>query len=75
MAQNATQQRILREARHMVSMEKLSDFINDYRQFFHRQRVGYYYDRLVYLNRWLINDEQQQIDEYYASHSVRKKKK
>ena len=66
MAKNATGQRILREAEHMVNMEKLSDFINDYRQFFHRLRVGYYSDRLVYLNRWLVNDEQQQINEYYG---------
>lgn len=66
MARNATQQRILREARRMVALEKWGDFINDYRQFFHRQRVGYYYDRLVYVNRWLVNDEQQQIDAYYG---------
>ncbi len=63
---NATQARILREARRMVSSEKLSDFLNDYRSFFHRLRVGYYSDRLVYLNRWLVNDEQQQIDDYYG---------
>ena len=41
MARNATQERILQEARHMVNIEKLSDFVNDYRQFFHRLRVGY----------------------------------
>ena len=75
MAKNATQQRIYREAKRMVDMEKLADFINDYRQFLHRQRVGYYSDRLMYLNRWLINDEQLQIDEYYAAHSPRKRKK
>ena len=73
MARNATQTRILREAQHMVNMEKLSDFLNDYRQFFHRLRVGYYYDRLVLVNRWLLNDEQEQINAYYAQHSVRKK--
>lgn len=72
MAQNATQMRILREAKRMVRAEKIADFINDYRQFLHRQRVGYYSDRLMYLNRWLINDEQLQIDAYYAS---RKRKK
>lgn len=66
MAQNATQARILREAKRMVFSEKIGDFINDYRQFLHRTRVGYYSDRLVYLNRWLINDEQLQIDAYYA---------
>ncbi len=66
MAQNATQARILREAKRMVFAEKVGDFINDYRQFLHRTRVGYYSDRLVYLNRWLINDEQLQIDAYYA---------
>ena len=65
MARTATQERILREAKHMVQMEKFTDFINDYRQFFHRSRVGYYSDRLVYLNRWLLNDEQEQIDAYY----------
>ena len=73
MAKNATQQRILREARRMVRMEKLTDFINDYRQFFHRQRVGYYSDRLVYHNRWLVNAEQQQIDAYYAGRAKKTK--
>ncbi len=73
MARNATQDRILREARRMVRGEKVSDFINDYRQFFHRLRVGYYSDRLVYCNRWLLNDEQQQIDAYYAGRAKKKK--
>ena len=73
MAKNATQQRILREARRMVRMEKISDFINDYRQFFHRQRVGYYSDRLIYCNRWLVNDEQQQIDAYYSNRAKKRK--
>lgn len=63
---NATQTRILREARRMVAQEKMTDFLNDYHSFFHRLRVGYYSDRLVYLNRWLVNDEQQQIDDYYG---------
>lgn len=63
---NATQARILREARHMVAAEKFNDFINDTRGFFHRLAVGYYSDRLIYLNRWLVNDEQQQIDAYYG---------
>ncbi len=66
MATNATQQRILREARRMVRSEKLGDLLNDYRQFFKRIRVGYYQERLIYLNRWLINDEQQQIDAFYS---------
>ena len=74
MAQNATQTRILREAKRMVRMEKIGDFINDYRQYFHRQRVGYYSDRLMYLNRWLINDEQLQIDAYYAERGKSRKK-
>lgn len=72
MARNATQERILQEARHMVNIEKLSDFVNDYRQFFHRLRVGYYYDRLVLVNRWLLNDEQEQINAYYASRKKRR---
>ncbi len=66
MAMNATQERILREARRMVRSEKISDLLNDYRQFFRRVRVGYYQDRLMYLNRWLINDEQQHIDAFYS---------
>ena len=74
MAQNATQARILREAKRMVRMEKLGDFINDYRQYIHRLRVGYYSDRLLYLNRWLINDEQLQIDAYYADHGKASRK-
>lgn len=61
-----TQERILSEARRMVSSEKISDFINDPREFFRRLMVGYYSDRLLFLNRWLLNDEQQQIDEYYG---------
>ncbi len=72
MARNATQERILQEAKHMVNLEKLSDFINDYRQFFHRVRVGYYSDRLILVNRWLLNDEQEQINAYYGSRNRRK---
>lgn len=63
---NATQERILSEARRMVLSEKISDFINDPREFLRRLNHGYYHDRLVHLNRWLVNDEQQQIDEYYG---------
>ena len=74
MAQNATQTRILREAKRMVRMEKIGDFINDYRQYFHRKRVGYYSDRLMYLNRWLVNDEQLQIDAYYADRGKARRK-
>ena len=66
MPRNATEERILREARRMVRGERFADFINDYRQFFHRVRVGYYNDRLVYLNRWLVNDEQQHVNAYYG---------
>ena len=62
---NATQTRIFREARRMVSQEKLTDFLNDPRDFFRRLRMGYYSDRLISLNRWLVNDEQLQIDAYY----------
>lgn len=64
-----TQQRILRQAQRMVRAEKLSDFLNDHRQFIHRLRVGYYSDRLVYATRWLVNDEQNQIDNYYGRKS------
>ncbi len=62
------QYRIRQEAEHMVRAEKFRDFINDYRQFFHRLRVGYYEDRYIYYHRWLVNDEQQQINEYYSRH-------
>ena len=62
----ATKNRILDEARRMVLSEKVNDCINDPREFFRRLFVGYYSDRLVQLNRWLVNDEQQQIDEYYG---------
>ena len=61
-----TQERILSEAKRMVFSEKISDCINDPREFFRRLMVGYYSDRLLLLNRWLLNDEQQQIDEYYG---------
>ena len=63
---NATQERILSEARRMVLSEKVADFINDPRDFLRRLMHGYYSDRLVQLNRWLLNDEQQQIDDYYG---------
>ena len=65
MAHTTTQARILRDAKRMVRSEKVADFINDPRQYFHRRSVGYYSDRLVYATRWLVNDEQQQIDDYY----------
>lgn len=61
-----TQERILGEARRMVFSEKITDCINDPREFLRRLLVGYYSDRLLFLNRWLLNDEQQQIDEYYG---------
>lgn len=64
----ATEQRILDEARRMVRSEQVGDLINDPRAFFHRLTRGYYSDRLVQYNRWLVNDEQQQIDEYYGHH-------
>ena len=64
-----TQDRILRDAKRMVRAEKMSDFLNDYRQFIHRLRVGYYSDRLVFATRWLVNDEQRQIDKYYGRNS------
>ncbi len=66
MASYNTQRRILRDARKIVRGEMVADFVNDPKQFFHRRRVGYYSDRLAYAARWLINDEQQQIDEYYG---------
>lgn len=60
-----TEQRILRDARRIVRSEKVADFLNDPKQFFHRLRVGYYHDRYLLASRWLINDEQMQIDDYY----------
>ena len=64
-----TQDRILRDAKRMVRSEKVSDFLNDHRQFIHRLWVGYYSDRLVYATRWLVNEEQRQIDNYYGRKS------
>ena len=61
-----TQQRILKDAKKIVRGEKIADFLNDPKQYFHRARVGYYYDRYLFAARWLINDEQQQIDDYYG---------
>lgn len=60
-----TKKRILKDAKRMVRGEKVADFLNDPKQFFHRRRVGYYHDRYIYACRWLVNEEQQQIDEYY----------
>ena len=60
-----TEQHILKDARRMVRGEKVADFINDPKQFFHRVRVGYYHDRFLLATRWLVNDEQQHIDDYY----------
>ena len=50
----------------MVRGEKFWDFINDPKEYFHRVRVGYYHDRFLFNARWLVNDEQQQIDAYYG---------
>jgi hypothetical protein len=61
-----TEERIWDEAQRMVRSEKVGDFLNDPRAFFHRLLHGYYEDRLVQCNRWLVNDEQQQIDAYYG---------
>lgn len=61
-----TQQRIMKDAKKIVRGEKIADFLNDPKQYFHRTRVGYYHDRFLFAARWLVNDEQQQIDEYYG---------
>ncbi len=66
MASSKTERRILQDAKKIVRGEKVADCINDPKQFIHRLRVGYYSDRLAYAARWVINDEQQQIDEYYG---------
>lgn len=60
-----TNKRILKDARRIVRGEKIADFLNDPKQFFHRRHVGYYHDRYLLASRWLINDEQTQIDDYY----------
>lgn len=62
----STKQRLYDEARRMVASEKFGDLINDPREFIRRLRIGYYSDRLIYVHRWLVNDEQQQINEYYG---------
>lgn len=62
----STKARLLREAKRMVKSEKISDFLNSPREFFRRRRMGYYSDRLVQVHRWLVNDEQQAINEYYG---------
>ena len=64
--EQSTQQRILHDAKKIVRGEKIADLLNDPKQFIHRSRVGYYHDRFLYAARWLGNDEQQQIDEYYG---------
>ena len=61
-----TEQRIMKDARKIVRGEKLADLLNDPKQYFHRRKVGYYYDRFLFAARWLVNDEQQQIDDYYG---------
>lgn len=66
MSTSSTKDRLYDEARRIVSSEKLGDFFNSPREFFHRQRVGYYSDRLVFVHRWLVNDEQQEINDYYS---------
>ena len=65
MAQLTAEQHIRKDARRMVRGEKVADFLNDPKQFFHRIRVGYYHDRYLLASRWLVNDEQQHIDDYY----------
>jgi len=64
----STKRRLYDEAKRMVASEKVNDFINDPKEFIRRLRRGYYSDRLVYIHRWLVNDEQQQINEYYGIH-------
>lgn len=61
-----TKERILKDAKKIVRGEKIADFLNDPKQYFHRVRVGYYHDRYLLAARWLVNDEQQQLDEYYG---------
>ena len=68
MAKNiSAQQQLLKDARRMVRGEKVADFLNDPKQFFHRVRVGYYHDRFMFAARWVINDEQHHIDKLYAN--------
>ena len=62
-----TQQSILKDAKRMVRGEKVADFLNDPKQFFHRSRVGYYHDRFLLAVRWIVNDEQRHIDKFYAN--------
>lgn len=47
------QEYLLEDAERMVRREKLADFLNSPKQFFHRLRCGYYEERLVYALRWL----------------------
>lgn len=61
-----TTQRILKDAKKIVRGEKVADFLNDPKQYFRRVRVGYYHDRYLLATRWLVNDEQQQLNGYYA---------
>lgn len=61
------QQQILKDARRIVRGEKVADFLNEPRQFFHRVRVGYYHDRFLLAARWVLNDEQRRIDKFYAN--------
>lgn len=69
MARNqlTTQQQILKDARRIVRGEKVADFLNEPKQFFHRVRVGYYHDRFLLASRWVLNDEQRRIDKFYAN--------
>ena len=62
---STTEKRIWAEAKQMLRREKLLDMVNDFRQYRRRCASGYYQDRLVLIHRWLINDEQQAIAEYY----------
>ncbi len=61
-----TRERILKDAKKIVRGEKVADFLNDPKQYFHRVRVGYYYDRYLLAARWLVNDEQQHLDSYHG---------
>ncbi len=60
-----TTDRILKDAKKIVRGEKVADFLNDPKQYFRRVRVGYYHDRFLLATRWVVNDEQQQLNEYY----------
>ena len=60
---NEQQDELLAEAERMVRREKLRDFLNSPREFFHRLLSAYYDEQLVLKLRWLAAQDEPPYEE------------